>query len=42
MFTAILNLVDADEADKGMLDEKFAVNFASKEQLLSVTGIGEK
>ena len=35
-------LVDADEADKGMLDEKIAVNLASKEQLMSVTGIGEK
>ena len=34
--------VDADETDKGMLDEKIAVNFASKEQLMSVTGIGEK
>ena len=35
-------LVDADEADKGVLDEKIAVNFASKEQLMSVTGIGKK
>ena len=35
-------LVDADEADKGMLDEKIVVNFASKEQFMSVTGIGEK
>ena len=35
-------LVDADETDKGMLDEKIAVNFASKEQLMSVSGIGEK
>ena len=35
-------LVDADETDKGMLDEKIAVNFASKDQLMSVPGIGEK
>ena len=34
-------LVDADEADKGVLDEKIAVNFASKEQLMSVTRIGK-
>ena len=35
-------LVDAEETDKGMLDEKIAVNFASKDQLMSVPGIGEK
>ena len=35
-------MVDAEETDKGMLDEKIAVNFASKDQLMSVPGIGEK
>ena len=35
-------LEDAEETDKGMLDEKIAVNFASKDQLMLVPGIGEK